>query len=277
MPKIIIFTDFDGTLSGREGGKTVFGLFYQSLLSGYVPGVQQDYRATPLKDSDAVQSLFETKFGPYKKDFNYDQPETDLLLSREAVEFLHNMLSNDDVSVQIITKNRKDYIRALLTYQGFNPDELNKLGIFDSVRKDMAVQGFLSKQTETLSAVYVLDDSLEDYNYMLRAVTSFGLADHQIQKYHKKSGCFEWSAYQQDIHRLLYPSLLAEGELEVATEKKEQPLSQQTPNAFEEDAEIITKNKEKMPKPSFFNSINVPKGAEQNDADLGEIPNTPPL
>jgi 2-hydroxy-3-keto-5-methylthiopentenyl-1-phosphate phosphatase len=290
MPKIIIFTDFDGTLSGREGGKTVFGLFYQSLLNGDVPGVCQDYRKTPLKDSNTVQNLFEVKFGPYSKEFNYDQPDADLLLSSEAVEFLHNMLNNDDVSVQIITRNRQDYIRALLTYQGFNPEELNKLGIFDSVRKDMAVQGFLSKQTETISTVYVLDDSSTDYNFMVNAVTSFGFTGDQIKKYHKMPGCFEWGTYQKDIHKLVDPSLLIEDELielasdllacEVAIQKLEQMLSQLSYNAednsFKEPPVISSQHEGKAPKPSFFNSTSLPKDTGQNTDNLeDDVSNTP--
>ncbi|MDR3503822.1 MAG: hypothetical protein P4L79_14685 [Legionella sp.] len=289
MPKIIIFTDFDGTLSGREGGKTVFEEFYQSLLNGYVPRVSQDYRKPPLKDSDTVQSLFEAQFGPYNKKFNYDQPEADLLLSREAVEFLHDMLSNDDVSVQIITRNRADYIRALLTYQGFNAEELNKLGIFDSVRKDMAVQGFLSQQTDIISSIYVLDDSRADYNYMVNAVASFGFTDEKIQKYHKMPGCFEWGIYQQAIHNLLQapPRVenekeVQEGELielaisltyEVTTEEIGQTLSTRVHNVENnEELATITPKDKRMPSPSFFKLENVPTSPEKNDSDISNTP-----
>ncbi|MFJ1267197.1 hypothetical protein ACD661_01360 [Legionella lytica] len=213
MPKIIIFTDFDGTLSGREGGKTVFEPFYQSLLNGYVSGVIQDYRQAPLKDSATIQGLFETQFGPYREGFDYNQPDADLLLSREAVVFLHDMLNNEDVSVKIITRNRQDYIQALLTYQGFSTEELSKLVISDSLRKDTAVQRFLSAQPD-ISTVYVLDDSLTDYNQMVNAVAACRIPDSQTKKYHKTPGSFEWAVYHQDINHLLQAFSLAEHEKE---------------------------------------------------------------
>lgn len=270
MPKIIIFTDFDGTLSGREGGKTVFEPFYQSLLNGYAPGKILNYRQAPLKDKDTVQSLFEEKFGPYNEKFNYEQDGADHLLSPEAVKFLHTMLSNDDVSVQIITKNRQDYIRALLTYQGFSEEELTKLGIFDSVRKDMAVKGFLSMQTDTISSIYILDDNLEDFNYMVNAAISFGLAESQIQKYYKMPGTFEWATYQQDIHHLLQQSQADNNKESEVIELAIDLLSCEV--ATEEKAAITSKNKKEMPKPSFFSSAHVPQGTEQETPEKGNTP-----
>lgn len=50
MPKVIIFTDFDGTVTGKSGNETVFTEFYQSLLQGYKKDVEQDYKNTPMKD-----------------------------------------------------------------------------------------------------------------------------------------------------------------------------------------------------------------------------------
>ncbi len=284
MPKIIIFTDFDGTLSGRDGSKTVFSPFYQSLLQGYVPGaVNQEYRLTPLKNSDTIQSLFEKEFGPYNKDFNYEQPGADLLLSREAVKFLHEMLKDENVSVQIITRNRQDYIRALLTYQGFTAEELNRLGICDSLLKDRAVLQFLSTQTENVSCVYVLDDSKEDYNRMLSAVIAYNFSDDQIRNYCMMPGCFEWGLYNQEINKLLQSFTST---AEKKEEEQEEVIDDNFPLADEaikeaeasprnnyahndEDKEFIVLIPEGTRKAaSFFKTPNPPQIANEGEQDL---------
>jgi hypothetical protein len=108
VPVVQIYTDFDGTITAAVGRKAVFSAFFQSLLVGYKEGVEQDYKATPMKDPNEVQSLFEAKFGKYNEHFNHSQDDVELLMTPKAVVFFHEVLKSSNVKVSIVTKNRQD-------------------------------------------------------------------------------------------------------------------------------------------------------------------------
>lgn len=198
MNKIIIYTDFDGTVTRRPGGDLVFTNFYQSLLQGYKENVKQDYKRTSMKTPCEIQSLFEAKFGQYDKSFDCSQVDVDLLMSPDAILFFHEILLNDDVTVNIVTKNRSEYINAVFKYHGFSNEEIRKLTILDSGNKFRDVNSQLKRQNrETVNCVYILDDSERDYQEMFRAVKT----NHydEIRGYNKKPGEFEWIQYLRDI------------------------------------------------------------------------------
>jgi 2-hydroxy-3-keto-5-methylthiopentenyl-1-phosphate phosphatase len=205
MTDIIIYSDYDGTLTQRAGNDTVFSPFYQSLLEGYKPGVQQDYKTSPLKSEQEVKQLFIEKFGPYDKYFDYSKPDANMLITPEAVTFLHQVLENDNIHVRIVTKNRKDYIQAMLHYQGFTSEEIFKLEIFDSglkfqsVNQDLLTQLWPKEQSE----VFVLDDSKADLEQMLFAVKWYGFQAEQIHQYNLMPGQFAWLDYLNTIQNSL--------------------------------------------------------------------------
>lgn len=205
MTGIIIYSDFDGTLTQRAGQDTIISAFYQSLLEGYKPGVEQFYREPPLKSEAEVQQLFTAKFGKYDTDFDHQQADADLLICPEAVTLLHEVLKNDQIRVRIVTKNRKDYIQAMLQYQGFTPEEMFKLEIFDSGLKFQAVTQdlFTQPKAEAINSVYVLDDSTADLNQMLLAVRMCGFKPEQIHQHNLKPGQFAWLDYLRAIQSSL--------------------------------------------------------------------------
>ena len=132
VPLVHIYTDFDGTITAAEGSKAVFSPFFNSLLVGYKEGVEQDYKLTPMQASDVVQSLFEAKFGKYDEHFKQTQEDVELLMSPKAVAFFHEALKSSNVKVSIVTRNRHDYIEAMLRYQGFSEHEIAQFNIMDS-------------------------------------------------------------------------------------------------------------------------------------------------
>ncbi len=218
MTKILIFTDFDGTMTGREGSKTVFGEFYQSLMVGYSVGVRQDYKWTALKSPEEIQKLFEEKFGKYGSDFNYAQEDADLLMSADAVAFFKQAINNPAITVKIITRNRQDYIQALLKYQGFSPEEISKIIIEDKKLKNIAVIESLSAEENMASKpthIYVLDDSPADYGAMVSIAEAqeYGYRPEQIKKYNQGPGQFQWAQYQQDI-QALFPTPIKDQPIE---------------------------------------------------------------
>ena len=122
MTKILVFTDFDGTVTHREGAGTVFSEFYQSLLDIDESLKGKGYKDAPMKED--LQSLFEQKFGEYKEDVTFTKPDADMLMSADAAAFFREALSNPEVKIHIVTRNRRDYIIALFKYQGFSQQDL---------------------------------------------------------------------------------------------------------------------------------------------------------
>ncbi|KTD57731.1 hypothetical protein [Legionella shakespearei] len=201
MTGIMFYSDFDGTLTQRAGNNTVFSPFYQSLLEGYKPGIPQHYKISPLKSATEVQQLFTAKFGVYDTNFDHKQTDVDMLITPEAVAFLHQVLKNDKIHVRIVTKNRKDYIQAMMHYQGFTAEEIFKLEILDSGFKFQSVNQDLRTQlwTKEMDQVYVLDDSKEDLDQMLLAIQMYGFQAEQIHQYNLNPGQFAWLDYLRTI------------------------------------------------------------------------------
>ncbi|MGX6642379.1 Dot/Icm T4SS effector phosphotyrosine phosphatase Ceg4 [Legionella pneumophila] len=236
MPKVIIFTDFDGTVTGRSGNETVFTEFYQSLLQGYKKDVEQDYKNTPMKDPIEAQALFEAKYGKYNENFDHDQQDVDFLMSPEAVAFFHEVLKNDDVTVNIVTKNRAEYIKAVFKYQGFSDEEISKLTILESGYKFNDVNSRLNHPTERANRVYILDDSPTDYAEMLRAVKGKGYNEEEIRGYRKNPGEFEWSQYLEDVREMFPPKENSPEEVQLPYEQGDEvSIGEETPVLLQED------------------------------------------
>ncbi|HAT2094888.1 TPA: HAD family hydrolase [Legionella pneumophila] len=236
MPKVIIFTDFDGTVTGRSGNETVFTEFYQSLLQGYKKDVEQDYKNTPMKDPIEVQALFEAKYGKYNENFDHDQQDVDFLMRPEAVAFFHEVLKNDDVTVNIVTKNRFEYIKAVFKYQGFSDEEIKKLTILESGYKFNDVNSRLNHSTERANRVYILDDSPTDYAEMLRAVKDKGYNEEEIRGYRKNPGEFEWSQYLEDVREMFPPKENSPEEVRLPYEQGDEvSIGEETPVLLQED------------------------------------------
>lgn len=205
MTKVLIYTDFDGTITGRVGFDTVSSDFYQSLLQNYKKGAEQNYKTTPLKDENELQNLFETHFGTYKDGFNYEQEDADILMTAEAVTFFKNVLNNPDISVNIFTKNRSDYIKSLFKYHGFSQEEISQLQFDESGGKGYALHMSLMRPENIHPThIYILDDSKSDYIDMTLIAEDalFKFHPDQIKKYNNPVGQFEWGKYQKDIEAI---------------------------------------------------------------------------
>lgn len=213
MTKILIFSDFDGTITGREGANTVFCTFYNSLMVDVsMKESPDDYRSPPFKGRQELQALFEEKFGSYDTNFTYSQPDADLLMSADAVAFFKEALNNPAITVNIISKNRKDYIYTLFRYHQFTEDEINQLLIDDSGVKSLAVSNSLllrENVEQKPSYLYILDDNAIDFQHMIETAEHqvFGFSPEQIKKYHENPGTFNWRQYQNDIKGLLTPTI----------------------------------------------------------------------
>lgn len=200
--KIVIYTDFDGTITSKSGSIVVFEDFYQSLLIGYKKTITQDYKTTPMKNRQQIQSLFEEKFGSFDHTFNYQQEDINLLMSIDAVLFFHTIFKNPDVEINIVTRNRAEYIKALFTYQGFSTEEIDKLRFMESGFKQKDVALDLQSKKEEVSYLYILDDSTTDFDEMMDAAKLIGYTSERVRGYRKNPGEFEWAKYLKDIIEL---------------------------------------------------------------------------
>lgn len=213
MTKILVFSDFDGTITGRAGKETVFCPFYESLMvDAKTKKSPDDYHSPAFKKPHELQSIFEIKFGKYDTSFNYNQPDADLLMSADTVAFFKAALNTPEVTINIISKNRKDYIYALFRYHGFTEDEISRLLIDDSGWKAVAVYQSLTLPeniSNKPSCLYILDDSSVDFEQMVSTAKNpmFGFLPEQIKEYNKQPGQFDWKQYHCDIQELLAPSL----------------------------------------------------------------------
>ncbi|WED43867.1 hypothetical protein [Legionella cardiaca] len=226
MPNIIIYTDFDGTITAKPGNELVFTPFYQSLLEGYEEGkIQKNYKTTPLKSSSEIQDLFVKKFGEYDGESNYLREDAEYLMTPEAVSFFHKVLSNPDIKVNIVTRNRSGYIKELFAYHKFTAEEISRLEIHDKTGKYDAVSS--DSHPEGISHFYVFDDSSEDYGAMYYALTNRGYQQEQIYGRNEAPGQFKWGEY---LNHILI-------KLGLSSEKKE---SLESINPSSEDSSILS-------------------------------------
>ncbi|WP_131781644.1 hypothetical protein [Legionella gresilensis] len=223
MPKVIIFADFDGTVTGRAGGGingAVFSDFYRKLLNS--DPNKYDYKNDPMKSQEDVQKAFEVKFGKYSKDINYNMPDADLLMTATAVEFFREMLKLDNVEINIVTRNRWDYIVNVFKYHGFTEQEIGKIRILDSYTKDYEVAMCLKKGGHK---VFILDDSENDLKKMIEGTQKVGYseedvsydveydknkaysAEKPIQAIQHQPGQFTWDIYEQEIKKVVNLSM----------------------------------------------------------------------
>lgn len=172
MPPIntVIITDFDGTATGVPGSNLVFTPFYSSLLVGG----KGDYKSTPMLDKDALQAKFEAEFDGKRDDSR--------LISQAAENYFRKALADESFAICINTKNRNDYIQAMLRYLNFTEEEISRISIKDSGWKGSATTTYLDEIQEDVSAhasIIILDDSQRDHDAMVKAAN-----DHDLVKRH---------------------------------------------------------------------------------------------
>lgn len=262
---ICIYSDFDGTATRRSGEQTVFTEFYQSMLQKKIPG---NYKISPMKSHEEMISLFTAKFGAFDEQFNDNQPDADLLVSRDALAFFRDALNNEQASVNFVTKNRTEYIKAMLTYQGFSAKELSRLTVMDSGNKYFDVVKNLGYRQSKPTYIYIFDDSIRDLNNMVAAAKK-NHCMNAVRAFNAAPGCFNWSHFLQDLQAIVgtkenvvieepltdvietfnepgYADI--EEQLDATTENPQQPVDYAEQNTEQKHKQLIksTKNKIKL-------------------------------
>lgn len=203
VTNVVICSDFDGTATGIAGGELVHTERYRTLLTD--PSERRRYNDPSNSIRSDVQRVLLERFGPYTEPFAcYQRPDSDMLISKEAVAFYHVALASPNSDLIIVTKNRDDYVKALFEYHGFTPEEMGKLKIRSQHTSEKA--GTLISATDGTdkkpievgpgTRVYVFDDNEHDYRSMLGA---FQLTGATIQGHRAEPGTFEWAKYRDDL------------------------------------------------------------------------------
>lgn len=203
MPVVLIMTDFDGTITGIPGFNVVNSNFFRLLTVPNNEGAPFDYSVTKMKSESEIDALFVKEFGEYALRQTEAKGDRRFLMTDEVVRFMQEALSSDEVRVHIITLNRDEYVRAQFRYHGFTPTEIGKLKISAMLNKEHVVFHDLALfNKDQIAQIYVLDDSLTDFNAMTKAVTNQSLGERLIA-YNKSPGSFLWDCYLQDIKTTL--------------------------------------------------------------------------
>ena len=185
MVNIVIYSDFDGTATSQVGLNTINSAFYQSLLEGYTPGVIQNYSEARLKSTEVVQRLFLEKFGQYLGTHNPTLDDNRLLMSPNAVSFFREALASPHIKVNIVSKNREDYIKEMFRYQGFSAEEISKLTIMSmTIKRTSVKEDLMSLPANPNRHLFIFDDDMADYNQMCWAALD---CNYSVDNIH---GCY---------------------------------------------------------------------------------------
>lgn len=225
LRNVLICSDFDGTATLAAGGNLVHTEHYRSLFQNYDPrwfsepvpegmtrkAMMPAYNNSEIKIRDDVQQILEARFGKYLDpvDACYTKEHSDMLMTKDAIAFYRAALESDDSEIIIVSKNREDYIKALFKYHGFTDDDMKRIKIKPQDKPTKAetlvaaangTDGSRPIPVAETTRVYVFDDSKTDYDSMLSAFQSTGVA---IQGQHAAPGTFEWGKYQADVKKYL--------------------------------------------------------------------------
>lgn len=185
---IRLYLDFDGTLSGRRGSECVFSALYRTL--------QTDQKANygDAKFVDEKEMVSKLKEGFEKPEYKTMQ------MSDGAFKFLDDMLDLN-AEIILISRNRKEYIRAVLLNAGMSLEKLAKIDINDvntlHAGKYGVVTGIERKATTKAQVTVVCDDDHGDYTQMTGAVKNANSATTLVS-HCEAPGKFNWSEISKE-------------------------------------------------------------------------------
>lgn len=192
-PHIILYLDFDGTLTHTPGNQLVYTPLYQALV---FPNKYPHFIATTDRALEHIVHRMER---------TSREDEDTFAMTEEAIDFFRGILTlkrnGHAIDINIISRNCKTYIQAVLLHGGVLMNELPNINIYDvnngGGRKDIAV--FQIGKTSGATHVLISDDDEGDCNKMTNAVMSLYGNAVVIDSVNKKPGDFDW---KQQLNRL---------------------------------------------------------------------------
>ncbi|HSW68551.1 MAG TPA: hypothetical protein VLI69_00110 [Gammaproteobacteria bacterium] len=167
MTKVIVFTAFESVM-------------VSNTLDEFVKLSQEE-----------IKQSFETRLRcKYSEPFNPPGNADLFLLSSDAVQFFHKMLENPDVNINILTclNLSEQYVKGVLSYQGFTEEELKRLTIVKTSNYEAAIINDLwTKQftAKGITNIYTLNNSHKSGgadNRIFEIVHRLAAYEKQIEK-----------------------------------------------------------------------------------------------
>lgn len=191
LTQVKFYLDFDGTLSDRKGSQCVFSNLYRSLQ---------------LNSSDSYEVCHFKQNMVDLLRAGFTLPENRAMrMSKGALKFLEDMIT-EGAEVNIISRNRKEYIRAVLSVEGMDSKQIEKITIRDvndlisSNGKYLTVLNMEQSKTKPAKVAVVCDDDPSDCEAMKKAVTE-GDAKASLISYSTSPGAFDWPQISQDVYQ----------------------------------------------------------------------------
>ncbi len=210
-PMIRLYLDFDGTLTGLDGQHTIGATqFYRSLLKD--PSKLQDYDklSTEFHKEEVLVALMKHHFDSYNPSQN--PIERKMRMQNSAFAFVKTMLEkHPKVQINIISRNREEYIRAMFLYMGLKPEDLANIHIY-GVNKLLDVEHSKRATVSQLEERYkgqpkaklgaCFDDDETDSKGMADALTASSHFENVLYLNNPVGG-FNWKAAEaQIVHHL---------------------------------------------------------------------------
>lgn len=187
---VLVFTDFDGVLTGYNGQFVVQSQFYDTFF--------EDRNLHLLKPLEEMVTLLQRHF----RDKDDAHPDRQFLIQPAAIRFLKEALRSDQIQIIIITANEIPYLQALFTYHEFSREEMERL-VFKTGDKGMVVSDYLSPEFGSTVLqprhIAVLDDEEVHVRGMISALTAMFHGDDGFSRYQHQPGTFPWERIGQDI------------------------------------------------------------------------------
>ena len=182
-----LYLDFDGTCTASAGADTVRNPVYQSLHS------EVRYDEAEFKSQPIMRAIL-------AKPTN-----TNLRLKPDVAEYLPMALSRN-ADIVIVSRNRREYIEAILSVGGLTDDEIEKIKIYDirDIRSNYNSKGIVIANHEDLrekpaNITVICDDDLNGLYSMEYAVKAVAGDKTNLLSYKGNPGEIDFIQIRQDI------------------------------------------------------------------------------
>lgn len=201
--KAQLCTDFDGTLTGLSGQQTFDTWFFKNRVFKSGGHLGSKYDTGACEDHSVLVARIKEEIEDIEK--GQREGKEDIRMLPGAIDFLRNMLKQNS-EVTIVSRNRTEYIQAMLEASGLTPDEVNKITIKD--RRDLRLNyegdkgNAVAELEGTKTGVRIVcDDDGKDYHSMTNALQG---ANKTVVGFNEGTGQFKWNEISQQVqHRML--------------------------------------------------------------------------
>jgi hypothetical protein len=161
---VIVIVDFDGTCTGKPGKETINSKCFKRCK---LESNEHYSRATLESESNMVAIL--------KEEISEDDS---LGIKPTTNAFLTTLFANPNARIHIVSKNRKEYINAVLLAAGFDEGQINNIEIYDiktgGADKLVTAKEILSSyENVPINAIFIADDDENDFSNLQYAADSF--------------------------------------------------------------------------------------------------------